>query len=230
MSLFVNLLKKLHFSFTRVKKIPPKKPDNTLYEEKLNKLIKYEKLETVNKIDIYYFDESGFSQTSNVPKLWSPIRTTAVVKSLVVKRINVLGFLSKNGTLKSYIADGRVNSDKVIEVFDDFANSLSKPTVVVLDNASYHKSKKFKANLYRWMNKGLTLLYLPPYSPQLNIIEILWRFMKYVWIDYKAYLCFDNYRKYIETIFEKYGDEFVINFKRWQDEIPNTKLLPYISQ
>lgn len=99
---------------------------------------------------------------------------------------------------------------------------------MVLDNASYHKSKKFKANLYRWMNQGLTLLYLPPYSPQLNIIEILWRFMKYVWIDYKAYLSFENLKEYIETIFEKYGDKFVINFKRWQDEIIDIKLLEYL--
>lgn len=197
---------------------------------KLNKLINYEKLESQNKIDIYYFDESGFSQTSNIPKLWTPIGTTAIVKTFVAKRINVLGFLSKNGTLKSYIADGRVNSDKVIEVFDDFANSLSKPTVVVLDNASYHKSKKFKANLFRWMNQGLTLLYLPPYSPQLNIIEILWRFMKYVWIDYKAYLSFHNLKEYIKTIFEKYGDEFVINFKRWKDEISEMKSVPYFNQ
>ena len=44
--------------------------------------------------------------------------------------------------LKSYIADGKVNSDKVIEIFDNFANSLVKPTVVVLDNASYHKLKQ----------------------------------------------------------------------------------------
>ena len=137
----------------------------------------------------------------------------------------MLGFLSKNGTLKSYIADGRVNSDKVIEVFDKFANTLSKPTVVVLDNASYHKSKKFKENIYRWYNQGLTLLYLPPYSPQLNIIEILWRFMKYVWIDYKAYLSFENLKEYIKTIFDKYGDKFVINFKQWKDEIYDMKLL-----
>ena len=142
----------------------------------------------------------------------------------------MLGFLSKNGTLKSYIANGRVNSDKVIEVFDNFANNLSKPTVVVLDNASYHKSKKFKANIYRWMNQGLTLLYLPPYSPQLNIIEILWRFMKYVWIDYKAYLNFDNLKEYIKIIFDKYGADFIINFKQWKDEISSVRLLPYYSK
>ena len=66
---------------------------------------------------------------------------------MINKRINVLGFLSKNGSLKSYIKYENINTDKVIEVFDDFANSLSKPTVVVLDNASYHKSKKFKKNI-----------------------------------------------------------------------------------
>jgi hypothetical protein len=200
-----------------------------LYEVKLGKLISYEKLESQNKIDIYYFDESGFSQTSNIPKLWTPIRTTAIVKTFVAKRINVLGFLSKNGTLKSYIADGKVDSDKIIEVFDDFSNTLIKPTIVVLDNASYHKSKKFKSNLYKWMNKGLTLLYLPPYSPQLNIIEILWRFMKYVWIDYKAYLSFENLKQYIGLIFDKYGKDFLINFKKWKDEIIiDTKLLTYV--
>ena len=79
------------------------------------------------------------------------------------------------------------------------------------------------------MNKGLTLLYLLPYSPQLNIIEILWRFMKYIWIEYKAYLSFDNYKNYIENILEKYGEEFIINFKLWKDEISDTKLLSYFS-
>jgi transposase len=80
------------------------------------------------------------------------------------------------------------------------------------------------------MNQGLTLLYLPPYSPQLNIIEILWRFMKYVWIDYKAYLNFNNLKEYIKTIFDKYGADFIINFKKWKDEINGAKLLPYYNK
>lgn len=52
--------------------------------------------------------------------------------------------------------------------------------------------------------------------------------MKYVWIDYKAYLSFDNLKEYIESIFEKYGDKFVINFKQWQDEISYTNTLQYL--
>ncbi len=54
--------------------------------------------------------------------------------------------------------------------------------------------------------------------------------MKYVWIDYKAYLNFNNYKEYIKTIFEKYVDKFIINFKRWIDEISDTKLLHYPSK
>jgi transposase len=169
-------------------------------------------LEDEGKVEIYYFDESGFSMASNIPYLWSPINHTAIVKTLTCKRINVLGFLSKKGKLHSFIADGRVNSDKVIEVFDSFVETIEKPTIVVLDNASFHKSKKFKANIARWSNKGLTLLYLPPYYPQLNIIETLWRFMKYVWIEYSAYLSSQDLRKYIQKIFDGYGKDYLIDF------------------
>ncbi len=199
-------------SYTRVKKIPPKEPNEELYEAKVELIEKYEMLEDLGKLDIYYFDESGFSISSNLPYLWSEINNTATVKTLTCKRINVLGFLSKKGILKSFIAEGRVNSDKVIEVFDEFIETLDKPTVVILDNASFHKSKKFKENLPRWSNKGLSLLYLPPYSPELNIIETLWRFMKYVWIDYSAYLSWNNMLLYIQKIFDGYGQKFRINF------------------
>jgi predicted Zn-dependent peptidase len=140
-----------------VKKVPPKESNQELYEEKVQLIEKYEMLEDSGKLDIYYFDESGFSIASNLPYLWSEINNTATVKTLTCKRINVLEFLSKKGILNSFIAEGRVNSDKVIEVFDEFVETLDKPTIVVLDNASFHKSKKFKANLARWSNKGLTL-------------------------------------------------------------------------
>ena len=79
-------------------------------------------------------------------------------------------------------------------------------------NVFYPKSKKFNTNLARWSNKGLTLLYLPPYSPELNIIETLWRFMKYIWIDYSAYLSWSNMMLYIQKIFDEYGQNYRINF------------------
>jgi len=199
-------------SYTRAIKRPIKKPDKDIYEHKVTLLERYEMLEDEGKIDIYYFDESGFSIASNIPYFWSPIGTTSIIKTIVAKRINLLGFLSKKGKLYSSIVDGRVNSERVVEVFDTFVETMTKPTVVVLDNASFHKSKKFKANIARWANRGLTLLYLPAYSPQLNIIETLWRFMKYIWIEHTAYFSWDNLRQYIQKICSNYGKSYYIDF------------------
>lgn len=100
--------------------------------------------------------------------------------------------------------------------------------MVILDNASYHKSKKFKSNIGKWARRGLLLLYLPPYSPQLNIIEILWKFMKYYWIEYTAYLSYDNLLEYVKKIFSNYGnEEYKINFGLLKNSLMTTKLLPY---
>jgi len=113
-------------------------------------------------------------------------------------------------------------------VFDDFTLTLTKPTVVILDNASYHKSKKFKEHLPKWFNRGLTLLYLPPYSPELNIIEILWKFMKYYWIEYTAYLSYDNLLEYVKKVFDNYGTgdgKYYINFSTLEKQLWDTELL-----
>ena len=55
----------------------------------------------------------------------------------------------------------------------EFVTHLIQPTVLVLDNASIHKAHLVKAHLAAWAAEGLTLLFLPPYSPELNRIEIL---------------------------------------------------------
>ena len=38
-----------------------------------------------------------------------------------------------------------------------------------------------------WAERHLEIFELPSYSPELNLIEILWRFIKYEWLDVKAY-------------------------------------------
>ena len=42
-------------------------------------------------------------------------------------------------------------------------------------------------NLEEWQQRQIEMFWLPSYSPQLNLIEILWRFIKYEWIEIKAY-------------------------------------------
>lgn len=108
---------------------------------------------------------------------------------------------------------GSVDSKITVALFDKFANSLNKKqTIVVLDNASMHTSKLFKSNIPKWESMGLHLLYLPPYSPELNLIEILWREMKYRWFNLDAFASFDLLWKHVQKLLDGFGSDYDINF------------------
>lgn len=204
------------YSYKRLRFITAKKPDIALYKTKKDLLQKYENLALRGIIDMYFFDESGFSVNSNIPYAWSPLNHTMVIKSFHAKRFNVLGFINKQGSLHSYLSETSVKTNKVVEVFDAFSKELKKPTVVVLDNASFHTSKEFKQNIPKWQNRGLTLLYLPPYSPELNIIEILWKFIKYHWMEMSAYQSYSKMKEYVLRMLDEYGDKRVIDFSTYE--------------
>ena len=59
---------------------------------------------------------------------------------------------------------------------------------MVLDNAPWHVSEKIQMKEAEWIDKNLYLFYLPTYSPQLNLIETLWRKIKYEWLKAEDYL------------------------------------------
>ena len=63
-----------------------------------------------------------------------------------------------------------------------------------------------------WKEKGLTVFYLPPYSPQLNPIEMVWKFMKYYWIELDAYKSAEHMKNYVEKVIQGYGEDYEIKF------------------
>ncbi len=169
-----------------------------------------------NYCELYYYDESSFSLNSNIPYRWSAVGTPTPIPSIrFSKNINVLGFLNTNNKTKSLfykMTTQKVDTDFVIELFDSFAQQITKTTICILDNASTHTSKKFKAKLQEWEKLGLHILYLPPYSPELNLIEMLWREMKYTWMDLNALDSFDDFWKHIENMLDGFGSKYDINF------------------
>jgi transposase len=111
-----------------------------------------------------------------------------------------------------YNQEDSITSEVVIHCIDDFCKQLQGPTVIVTDNASIHTSKAVQGKISEWEEKGLDIFYLPEYSPELNLIEILWRFMKYEWIEFWTYAGWDHLVKYVEGVIKNYGGEFKINF------------------
>jgi transposase len=96
--------------------------------------------------------------------------------------------------------------------FDDFCQTLTKKTVVVMDNASIHRSDQFEECRPRWKKQGLIVKYLPAYSPELNLIEILWRRIKYSWLPFSAYESLRALIEALETILCEVGSEYQITF------------------
>jgi transposase len=84
--------------------------------------------------------------------------------------------------------------------------------IVIIDNASIHTSGRFIDRIPDWEKKGVIIKSLPTYCPELNIIEILWRFIKYYWLPFSAYLSFDDLSREVENILAKIGSEFKIDF------------------
>ena len=64
---------------------------------------------------------------------------------------------------------------------------------MILDNYPINKSKKFISKMEEWKEKEVYIFFLPPYSPELNLIEILWRRINYQWwIPFDAYIFFSE--------------------------------------
>jgi transposase len=73
----------------------------------------------------------------------------------------------------------KFKTDKIIDFMNNFVDQIVKKTVVIIDNSPIHKSKKIMAKIQEWKEKDVLIFYLPQYSPELNLIEILWRRIKY---------------------------------------------------
>ena len=209
-------LKKLGYSYKRARASITKQDKKIIEEAK--KEIEHFKDEVAknDKLNLYYFDESSFSLSPNIPYGWSPKNETIMLEAIRSKSLKVLGFLGLDNQLKAYTTTGTINSDFLIAIFDDFVKQLPKnsKTIVILDNAPTHRSNLFQDKIKEWEKEGLIFYFLPTYSPQLNRIEILWRFMKYHWIEIKDYASFQTLENYIYDVLARYGkiDGFEINF------------------
>lgn len=207
------ILKAHNFSWRRIRRRPEKKPDPQVYQQKEQELRAFEQQEQQGLIDLCYLDESGFSPNSYVPYAWQERGDTIELETAQMKKLSVLGFLIKSRhDFKAYTVEGTINSELLIACIDDFCNTLKKKTVLVIDNASTHTSKAFKAKIPEWKEKGLEIFNLPPYSPELNPIEIVWRFIKYEWIEFEAYKSWQKLVEYVDDVVINYGTKYIINF------------------
>jgi transposase len=163
-------------------------------------------------MNLYYLDETGFCLVPSVPYRWQDVGEYLTIKSCRSWRLNVLGIMNRNNHLETYMSSQSINSNVVIACIDAFFPKVDKPTVIVVDQSSIHPSDIILDKIEEWKEHGITIFKFPPYSPQLNLIEIFWRFIKYKWIEIDAYKNWQTFVASVEEILREFGKNYVINF------------------
>jgi transposase len=136
----------------------------------------------------------------------------SIVWSSRFGQLNVLGFLNLAGMLTSLTIADTIDTEVVVACFEAFSKQISRLTVVVIDNASVHTSKRFAECAAQWEERGLFLYYLPPHCPELNLIEILWRMIKYCSLPLSAYRDFPSLVEKVQEISVQVSPRYTIDF------------------
>jgi len=206
------LLKSVGLRWKRIRKTTKKKPNADEFKKAKDEIDELKKQHKNKELELWFFDEVGFDLEPTVPYAWQAKGETIEIPSSKSLRLNVLGFLTLNNQFESFTFKYSVDTDIVIAVFDKFAENITKKRVIILDNASMHTSAKFLSKIDEWEAKGLVIKWLPAYSPKLNIIEILWKFIKYNWLPFSAYASFKQLVIEVEEILSQIGEQYRIQF------------------
>lgn len=204
------VLRQEGYSFRRARRVPPKAPPEQQQARVRRALSKLHCLETAGRCCVLYGDESGFCLQPCVPYLWQKKgQTVGLPAQAHSRRLSVLGFLGKQGHLHSFPTQERITAEHLIQSIETLLPTLM-PTVLVLDNASVHRARAVKDKRAEWKAQGLRLLFLPPYCPHLNKIEVLWRMIKYRWLSPDAYIDFKTLCQSVTDILAGVGTNYQI--------------------
>jgi hypothetical protein len=160
-----------------------------VYRHKREILGELERLTEKQLIDLYYSDESRVSLEPCVPYGWQFADEEVSMPTTKGNGLNCFALLSRTNQCLVETSEQTFSAQFIFEQFEALSFNLRKLTVVVLDNARIHTSQIIKERIKIWRQRGLYLFYLPRYSPHLNIVETLWRKLKYEWLtplDYQS--------------------------------------------
>ena len=145
---------------------------------------------------VYFVDAAHFVFAPFLGCLWCAARLFVRAAS-GRKRHNVLGaFDAVTHRLIRVTNQGYINADSVCALLRSVAGAaVGLPITLVLDNARYQKCAVVQTLAAAL---GIELLYLPSYSPNLNLIERLWRFVRKESLNSTYYEKFEHFSAAID--------------------------------
>ena len=130
--------------------------------------------------------------------------TKQVLANTGRKRLNIIGAINPVSLQPTILLTEENCSAEVIEAFLEEIKkqyNKAKAICIILDNARYQRSNLVKTTA-KFFN--IDLLFLPPYSPNLNLIERLWRYFKKEVMKNKYYPDYSTFESAVETFFTQF--------------------------
>lgn len=181
----------------------------TLKREILSEL---ERLSESQQIDLFYADEAVVSLEPCVPYAWQFPDEQVAMPSSPGKGVNCFALLTRENRAVVETTGESITAGFIFEQFERLSLRLRRLTVVVVDNAPVHRAQVIKERIEVWQQRGLFLFYLPRYSPHLNIVETLWRKLKYEWLTPSDYETRETLSYGVRQALKAVGESLLIQF------------------
>jgi transposase len=156
---------------------------------------------------LFYLDESGFSPSLPTGYSWCLPKQRKRVKYEYPqgRRVNALATYEPSARgLEAISFERTLTSDDLLAYLRNRLPAADVPRVVVLDNAGIHTSKVVKGARAGLAKFGIYLYYLPPYSPELNRIEPVFKQVKHHEMPTRSFTTRADLRKAVEDGFDAY--------------------------
>lgn len=127
---------------------------------------------------IFFADEAGVRTDHHAGTTWAPVGRTPVVAATGQRiGVNMISAVSPRGQLHFQVFEGSTTADRFIEYCQALLADTDRPVFLIVDGHSAHKAKKVK-EFVAGTGGRLELFFLPPYSPELNPDEWVWKNVK----------------------------------------------------
>lgn len=141
-------------------------------------------------------DEARFGRISDTRRCWCPKPQRPLCQAMVSHESTyAYAAVSSDGVLDTLILP-RVNGTLMHRFLDEVARRHAHERIVmVMDGAGWHRSNELKDRL----PNNLRLVFLPPYSPELNPVEHLWDEVREKYFHNRVFDSIDSLEDHLET-------------------------------
>jgi len=152
---------------------------------------------------IFFADEASVRTDHHAGTTWAPVgRTPIVVATGERQSVNMVSAVASRGELKFQLFEGSMNAERFIEFCQYLIDDSPRPVFLIVDGSSAHTAKAV-ASFVESTNGKLRIFFLPPYSPELNPDEWVWKNVKNDRVGRAVPMSKDDLHKIVLDAFER---------------------------